>query len=178
MGASPASYRARALSAFDTKSVWNVERLYMWSAGARMFHDHPITGVGLQDLGTLYDRYRSPMSHEPHGHLHSVVIQVGASMGVVGLASLTWLLVGLFRTAGNRWRVPLPRGDLGSALRLAAMASLAAFVAAGLFEWNLGDEELVDFLCVVIGMGYAASRWGDAPARAPAPKEETPRGVA
>jgi O-antigen ligase len=155
----PASYRQRALSAFDSKSVWNVERLYLWDAGARMFRDHPVTGVGLQDLGTLYDRYRSPLSHEPHGHLHNIFVQVGASMGVVGLAALTWLLIGLFRTGGHRWRDPLPRHDLAAALRLAAVASLIAFVVAGLFEWNLGDEELVDFLCVLVGMGYAASRW-------------------
>jgi O-antigen ligase len=174
----PGAYRERALSAFDSKSVWNVERLHMWTAGARMFRDHPITGVGLQDLGALYDRYRPPTSHEPHGHLHNVIVQVGASMGVIGLAALTWLLCGLLRTAGNRWRAPLPRGDLGSALRLAAMASLVAFLVAGLFEWNLGDEELVDFLCVVVGMGYAASRWGIALVRADDREEEAPRGAA
>jgi len=156
----PASYRERALSAFDTKSVWNVERLHMWSAGARIFRDHPVTGVGLQDLGSLYDRYRSPLSHEPHGHLHNIVIHVGATMGIVGLAALTWLLIGLFRTAGHAWRKPLPRSDLGASLRLAAVAALAAFLVAGLFEWNLGDEELVDFLCVLVGVGFAASRWG------------------
>lgn len=156
----PTSYRQRALSAFDSRSIWNVERLYMWNAGARMFQDHPITGVGLQDLGELYDRYRSPLSHEPHGHLHSIVVQVGATMGIIGLVALAWLLIGLFRTAGHRWLEPLPRSDLAAALRLAAVAALVAFLIAGLFEWNLGDEELVDFLCVLVGMGYAASRWG------------------
>jgi O-antigen ligase len=171
----PGSYGERALSAFDPKSIWNVERIYMWTAGAQMFHDHPITGVGLQDLGALYDRYRPPTSHEPHGHLHNVIVQVGATMGVIGLAALTWLLIGLFQTAGNRWREPLGRRDLGSALRLAAVASLAAFVTAGLFEWNLGDEELVDFLCVVIGMGYAASRWRVAFGSR---EQEAPRGAA
>jgi hypothetical protein len=58
------------------------------------------------------------------------------------------------------------------------MASLVAFLVAGLFEWNLGDEELVDFLCVVVGMGYAASRWGIALVRADDREEEAPRGAA
>lgn len=158
----PSSYRARALSSFDTKSIWNVERLHMWDAGVRMWRDHPITGVGLQDLSELYRRYRSPQAHEDHGHLHNIVVQVGATMGLVGLAALVWLLVGLFRTAGHRWRAPLPR-SIASALRLAAVASLVAMVVAGMFEWNLGDEELVNFLCVVVGMGYAASRWAAEP---------------
>jgi O-antigen ligase len=164
----PAHFRERALSAFDTKSVWNVERLYMWDAGARMFRDHPVTGVGIQDLSEIYRRYRSPLATEEHGHLHNIVVQVGATMGLVGLAALTWLLIGLFRTAGDGWRRPLPRGDLGSALRLAAVAALAAFLVAGMFEWNLGDEELLDFLCVLVGMGFAASI-GSGPERTAAP---------
>lgn len=155
----PPHYRERALSSFDTKSVWNVERIYMWEAGVRMFLDHPATGVGLEDLSEIYRRYRSPRAMEDHGHLHNIAVQVGATMGVVGLAALAWLLIGLFRAAGHRWREALPAHSLGSALRLAALAALVAFLVAGLFEWNLGDEELVDFLCVLIGMGYAASRW-------------------
>jgi O-antigen ligase len=155
----PGGYRQRAFSAFDSKSIWNVERVHLWDAGMRMFRDHPVTGVGLQDLHPLLERYRSPDAHERHGHLHSVPVQVAATMGVVGLVALAFLLLGLYRTAGHRWREPLPRSDLGSALRLAAVAALTAFVVAGLFEWNLGDEELVDFLCVLTGMGYAASGW-------------------
>lgn len=177
----PAHFRERALSAFDTKSVWNVERLYMWDAGARMFRDHPVTGVGIQDLSEIYRRYRSPLATEEHGHLHNVVVQVGATMGVVGLAALTWLVIGLLRAAGHRWREPLPRGDLGSALRLAGVAALVAFLVAGMFEWNLGDEELLDFLCVVVGLGYAASLWPKAERaglRPAVPLEDAPSGGA
>lgn len=175
----PAHYRERALSAFEPHSVWNVERLYMWDAGARMFRDHPVTGVGLEDLSGLYRQYRSPRATEEHGHLHNIVVQVGATMGVVGLAALTWLLIGFFRTAGHRWRASLPRRDVASALRLAAVAALAGFLVAGLFEWNLGDEELLDFLCVLIGMGYAASLVGmTRPEGSPpaVPSEDAPSG--
>jgi len=154
----PGGYRERALSVFQPKSIWNVERLLLWDAGLRMFRDHPITGVGLQDLAPLLEHYRSPEAHERHGHLHNVVIQVAATMGVLGLAALVWLWIGLYRTAGHRWRAALPRGDLDSALRLAAVAALTGFLVAGLFEWNLGDEELLVFLCVLVGMGYAAGR--------------------
>jgi O-antigen ligase len=167
----PGGIRDRALSAFQPASVWNVERLLLWDAGLRMFRDHPVAGVGLQDLHPLLERYRSREAHERHGHLHNVVIQVAASMGIVGLAALAWLWVGLYRTAGHRWRAPLPRGDLDSALRLAAVAALSGFLVAGLFEWNLGDEELLVFLCVVVGMGYAAgSRAGTIEAWPAAPR--------
>jgi O-antigen ligase len=154
----PGSYRERAFSVLQPKSIWNVERLMLWDAGLHMFRDHPITGVGLQDLHPLLERYRSREAHERHGHLHNVVIQVAATMGIVGLAALAWLWIGLYRTAGHRWRAPLPRGDLDAALRLAAVAALSGFLVAGLFEWNLGDEELLAFLCFLVGMGYAAGR--------------------
>jgi len=154
----PGGYRERALSVFQPKSIWNVERLLLWDAGLLMFRDHPVTGVGLQDLHPLLERYRSPEAHEEHGHLHNVVIHVAATMGVLGLAALVWLWTGLYRTAGHGWRAPLPRDGVDSALRLAAVAALSAFLVAGLFEWNLGDEELLVFLCVLVGMGYAAGR--------------------
>jgi len=172
----PPHYRERALSAFEPHSVWNVERLYMWEAGARMLLDDPATGVGLQDLSQIYRRYRSPRATEEHGHLHNIIIQVGATMGIVGLAALTWLMFGLFRTAGRHWREPVPGDSLGSAIRLAAVAGTVAFLAAGLFEWNLGDEELLDFLCVLIGLGYAASFWPTT--RLASPRTAVPSGDA
>jgi O-antigen ligase len=155
----PGGYRERALSVLESRSVWNVERVHLWSSGATIFREHPVTGVGLQDLRSLLDRYRSPEAHEHHGHMHSIVVQVAVSMGIVGLAALVWLIAGLYRTAGRDWRAPIARADFGSALRLAAVAALTAFLVAGLVEWNLGDEELIDFLCVLVGLGFAASRW-------------------
>lgn len=154
----PAGYRVRALSSLDLRSSWNVERLLLWDAGRSMFLDHPVTGVGLQDLHPLLEKYRKPGAHEKHGHLHNVVIQVGATMGIVGLAALLWLWIGLARTALAR---PSPSTDFGAAVRNAAVGSLAGFLVAGLFEWNLGDEELVEFLAVLVGIAFAARDWRD-----------------
>jgi len=152
----PSGYRTRALSAFDVGNSWNVERLYLWDAGLSMFRDHPVTGVGLQDLHPLIERYGKPGAHEKQGHLHNIVVQVGATMGVVGLVALAGLLIGFARTAAAP---PRPPTEFGAAVRNAALGALAGFIAAGLFEWNLGDEELVDFLAVMIGAAFSARGW-------------------
>jgi O-antigen ligase len=152
----PPGYRSRALSAFDTKSVWNVERVKLWTAGAGIVRDHPVTGVGLQDLRSTIDRYRTEKANEVHGHLHNVWLQVAATMGIVGLAALVALWIGLFRTAAAP---PSPVTPFGRAVRDAALGALAGFLVAGLFEWNLGDEELVNFLATLVGAAFAARGW-------------------
>jgi O-antigen ligase len=159
----PAGYRARALSVFHPHSVWNQERLYLWEAGWKMFRERPVTGIGLQDLKPWVERYRSPEAHEPpHGHMHNVYLQILVTMGLVGFAAFAYLVVALVRTAARRLRVDLRSGEgdpLGMALRIAAVAAIAGFLVAGIFEWNFGDEELLDFLFTLVGLAFAASAW-------------------
>src|SRR4029077_11795829 len=97
----PGAYPARAFSIFDPQSPWNRERVHMWEAGLRMLRDHPWTGVGLQDLHSLYERYKSPGAVEPAGHLHSVYVHVAATMGIGGLLALAFLAWGLLRAASR-----------------------------------------------------------------------------
>jgi O-antigen ligase len=161
----PRAYRERMLSSFDPAyttdvggtHVTNLERTYMWKAGLAMFRDHPLTGVGLEDLHPIYDRYKPPAAREPAGHLHSVYIQIAATMGVVGLAAFAWLYVSLFRTA--RGGVSLRSRGLGAGVRLGVIGALAGFLVAGLFEWNFGDEELLDLLYTLVGIAWAAGAW-------------------
>ncbi len=173
----PGAYRERALSILDLQSPWNRERVHMWGAGLRMLRDHPWTGVGLQDLHSLYETYKPPGAVEPAGHLHSVYVQVGASMGTIGLAALVFLVVGLMRTASRaflerRGRASSGAGtpafarsapsDLAAATSLGVSAALAGFLVSGFMEWNLGDEELLDLLCVLVGIAFGAALWARA----------------
>ncbi len=181
----PGAYRSRLDSMFDIHHPNNVERTYMWGAGIRMFRDHPWTGVGLEDLKPVYDRYRPPEARERAGHLHSVPIQIAATMGIVGLVAFAFLYLGLFRcaTSGLRGtlaaaRDPRPATASGpdrapgatpapattdarwaAGLRLGVLGALAGFLVAGLFEWNFGDEELLYPLYLLAGMAWAARRW-------------------
>ena len=166
----PGAWGARLHSVVEPSNLWNRERVFMWQAGVRMFRDHPLTGVGLQDLHALYDQYRSPDSVERAGHLHNAYVQIAASMGLVGLAAFTWLYASLLRTAwgalgsvrGLAARVRA--GGLGAGVRLGVTAALAGFLVAGLFEWNFGDEELLYNLYTLVGLAFASRLWQESAA--------------
>jgi len=155
----PGAYRDRLHSAFDPHHPMNLERTYMWDAGLRMFRDHPVTGVGLMDLHPVYDRYKLPQARERAGHLHSVPVMVLATMGIVGLVAFVTLVAALLRCAADGLRPMLRPPSLEGGLRLGALAAMLAFLTAGLFEWNFGDEELLYALYVLAGLAWAARRW-------------------
>jgi len=165
----PGAWGARLHSVADPANMWNRERVFMWEAGVQMFRDHPLTGVGLQDLHSLYDSYRSPESVERAGHLHNAYIQIAASMGLVGLAAFAWLYGSLVRTAWGGLRVGAGRGthakrgsegsELAAGVRLGVTAALVGFLVAGLFEWNFGDEELLYHLYTLVGIAWASRGW-------------------
>jgi len=155
----PAHYRDRLWSSFDPSHPNNIERRHMWEAGGRMFRDHPITGVGLMDLHAIYQRYQDPAAREPAGHLHSDFVQIAATMGIVGLLAFAFLYGGLFRAAASGIRAQAQRGGIAAGLRLGVSAALIGFLMAGFFEWNFGDEELLDLLYTLVGLAWAAAAW-------------------
>lgn len=160
----PGAWGARLHSVADPKNLWNRERVFMWEAGVQMFRDHPLTGVGLQDLHALYDQYRSPESVERAGHLHNAYVQIAASMGALGLAAFTWLYASLLRTAWSTlgsWRGLARRArstGLAAGVPLGVAAALVGFLVAGCFEWNFGDEELLYHLYLLVGLAWAAGQ--------------------
>jgi len=157
--AAPASYRSRALSVVDPHDPTSRERTYMWRGGLAMFRDHPLTGVGLADMKPVYDRYKPPQARERAGHLHSVPVQIGASMGLVGLVAFVLLYGSLFVCCAGGLRPRVASGGLAAGLRAGVTAALAGFLVAGLFEWNFGDEELLYPLFTLVGMAWAARAW-------------------
>jgi O-antigen ligase len=155
----PGEFRARLHSSFEPRHATNVERTLMWKAGWRMFRERPWTGVGLQDLRAIYPRYREPQAREVPGHLHSDFVQIAATMGLVGLAAFVLLYGSLFVAAGADLPRALPERGLAAGIQLGVVAGLVGFLVAGCFEWNFGDEELLDLLYVLVGLAFATRRW-------------------
>jgi O-antigen ligase len=91
-------------------------------------------------------------------HLHNVPVQIAAERGLPALAVWIWFVASVTRSLWarvRRSRVP--------AIAAAALASVAAMLAAGLFEYNFGDSEFLMLFLVMITAPFAADRDGGLP---------------
>jgi O-antigen ligase len=71
-------------------------RFIWWTAGSRMFLEHPIAGVGLGRFPRLLPHYQS--ERQVYENAHNLYLQVAAVMGVVGLLAFLFFLASLAAT--------------------------------------------------------------------------------
>ena len=126
-----------------------------WRNAARLFLADPWTGWGLHDLRTEFEAVKEP-GDPSEGHMRSVPWQIAVSMGVPGLAVFVWLVAAWFRLL-NRARASAPSAFTRAVVE-GTEASLVAFLAAGLLEWNFGDSEILALLMFLLGASHLAGR--------------------
>ncbi|MFQ5463295.1 MAG: O-antigen ligase family protein [Phycisphaerae bacterium] len=87
-------------------------RWQYWAASASMFADHPIMGVGRENFGNAYLRYKSIESPEEVSNPHNLLCQFSTEMGTVGLIAL---LAACFLVSRLALVEPAPEPDLRAA---------------------------------------------------------------
>jgi O-antigen ligase len=138
----PPSVRNRALSTFDPADETVRDRLAMWKAGELMIRDHPWTGVGPGRVGPLYHEYRQPGHVMPQiGHLHDNLVHLAAETGIPSAVFYLGFVGAFFAGAVRRLRQPGP--DPLRPVVEGAVAAMAGLFAAGFFEYNFGDVEVL-----------------------------------
>jgi len=148
--------RVRSFAQLQEMSIGG--RFSMWLSATETAKDRPFFGVGLMDLGKVYDKYKRPDSGFSSGHMHSDFFHVLASTGIVGLAAFLWLLRSICSLLlRNLLSMKRKQGFL-FAVCLGTLAGFCGFVAAGMFEWNFGDAEVVSMLYCLIGLTCACAR--------------------
>jgi O-antigen ligase len=151
----PASIAER-LTVEDASSV---DRYYMWQAGLDMVLDRPVFGQGPGMVQVEYPRYRWPGAKNPgQPHLHDNPLEIAAERGLPGLAFFLWWAVILFARALREAKLARagPPGAGWSAV--GALAALAAVFVAGLFEYNLGDSEVLMLALLLTAVPFALER--------------------
>jgi len=157
----PAPIADRLYSTFRLNDPTNMDRLAMIRSGLRIIKDDPLTGVGPDMVIQVYPHYRDPSAvKQSQPHLHDVPLQIAAERGLPALAAWLWFIVVLLRDFWRKSRTSPLRS-----LPTAALASVVAMLAAGMFEYNFGDSEFLMLFLLLVTLPYAADR---APATAPA----------
>jgi putative inorganic carbon (hco3(-)) transporter len=161
----PPQITERVYSSFRTKELRhdsagteasvlsNRDRLAMIRSGLRIIKDDPLTGVGPDMVIKVYAYYRDPKAvQQLNSHLHNVPLQIAAERGLPALALWLWFIVMMLRDFVKNRNSAMP------ALNNAALASTAAMLAAGLFEYNFGDSEFLMLFLLIVTLPYAADR--------------------
>jgi O-antigen ligase len=155
----PGQIARRYESIFNMNDPTVRDRVTMLHIGERMIRAHPLAGVGPNMVQPLYIEYRgSDPIAGPDGvvhvnpHLHNNFLQIAAERGLPALALWLWFVVALVRdlwkrfTAGQR------------AVAATALATVTALLAAGLFEYNFGDSEVLMLFLTIVTLPAAAGR--------------------
>ena len=125
------------------------DRYYMWQAGLDMIMDKPIFGQGTGMILSVYPKYRWQGAPNPNApHLHNNFIQIAAERGLPCLVFLCWILYLLGREA---WRVRAVSryGPL-------VLGVLAATLSSGMFEYTLGDSEILMLVLLLSALPFSA----------------------
>lgn len=132
----------------------NRDRIAMLKSGLHIIRDHPWTGVGPDMVRVVYPHYREADAvNQMNPHLHNVPVQIAAERGLPALVLwvifMVMLLRDFFKTRNTSASASVTTG---------ALAAVVALIAAGMFEYNFGDSEVLMLFLVVVTLPYAADR--------------------
>ena len=131
----------------------------MWKIGRDVVRDHPVFGLGPEQIHPNYERYRQAYPEAVNAtnpHLHNVPIQIAAERGIPALLAWLWFVAVAVRDLWRRLRRRVAPDLAG-----AGLAALIAMLAAGLFEYNFGDSEFLMLLMGLITLPFAATATDD-----------------
>ncbi|HEV8293209.1 MAG TPA: O-antigen ligase family protein, partial [Tepidisphaeraceae bacterium] len=155
--AAPRHLQMRAESIFEIRDESTAARLNMWSTGANMIRAHPWLGVGPNQITALAYQYGGNPKYAPQffTHLHNNFLQLAAERGLPGLAAWLWLLGQFFWDTGKFVRSRSRRDQPWAyGFGWGVMAAMIALVIAGMFEFNLGDSEVLMLVLLLLGSVY------------------------
>jgi O-antigen ligase len=116
-----------------------------------MFADHPLTGVGPGEYEVLYQNYSRRIGNDPRPvrASHSLVLEVAAEQGLVGLAGLLGVALVLIAAARRR-------GAQRTLLGRALLTALAIYFVGSLFLH--GSQLRLPYILVGLLLALDASR--------------------
>jgi len=146
-------------------------RFYTVTAALGMIRDHPVVGVGVENFGLLYPRYRNAASERLTPDVlptmvHNGYVQTAATTGVPGLVLYLAFAGSILATLWNAWRRNVDRRARW--LAVACIASACAYLVQDLSGWL--EISLSVFVWFVLGLGTALAAQTARPVTASPPR--------
>ncbi|MBU91199.1 MAG: hypothetical protein CL475_02125 [Acidobacteria bacterium] len=154
--AGPDSLLERAASTFSMENPNDRDRLAMAATGLKIIKAHPLLGIGPGLMERVYPAWVVDWGfREQNPHLHNNLLQIAAERGLLGLSAWLWMMAAFGILS---WRILRSVGATGPGgpEASAALASLAGFLAMGMFEYNFSDSEVLMALLYVVSLPLAA----------------------
>ncbi len=135
-------------------------RMMMWQDAARLIPQHPWFGVGMESVRQYWRQWdiRAYRVFGVQWHFHSDYIQLAVERGLPCLAAWLWLAAAYLIFL---WKL-LPRARLrgwfAHGLVLGVLGGFLAFLAAGVVQYNLGEEQIDTAVWFLMGLTLALDR--------------------
>jgi O-Antigen ligase len=164
---SPPAAPALALQAQPTRPE-------LWRAGLALWREHPLFGVGPDNFRRLYSRQLGPRALDERVHANSLYVEVLASLGLSGVASLLAVLAAVAVSGARALRASEPGTRLAAA---GALWGLAAFWVHGVFDYGLEATPIYGGFWLLAGVLAAGSMAASRAAETRAATASSPAGV-
>ncbi len=162
--AAPHNVRERILSVThpQTNIDSNEHREVTFRTGVAMVEAHPWFGLGPEEIARNFESYvpldiPRPLPPGYYGHLHNIYLQYAAERGIPGLLCVLWFIGLAVFDFGRALPGLRKRGRSQERFILqGAIAVTIGILVGGVFEYNLGDSEVLMMFVSVLALGYAA----------------------
>lgn len=175
LAVSPSGVRQRAVSIVRPKKNTdsNDFRFVCWRTGMVMIRQHPILGLGPEEVRAHFMDYvpadiPRPLPVGAYIHLHNFYLHYAAERGIPSLLFLLWMFAWMLWDYWRALRRLLPGPSTRRFLLHGAIAVALAVLVEGGFELNIGDSEVLAMFLAVAACGYRAAEEPTAIVRAAA----------
>jgi len=139
----------------------NQFRVVTWTTGLRMIEAHPLLGLGPEEPRIQFDQWvpaeiPRPLPVGSYIHLHNLYLQYAAERGIPTMLVMLWMLGKMVYDYWRGLRVLQPGEGNRKFLLHGGIAVILATLAEGVFEYNLGDSEVLTMFLVVVSCSYLA----------------------
>jgi putative inorganic carbon (HCO3(-)) transporter len=159
----PATLQDRAMSIVRPRGDLdsNAHRQAMFRTGIAIVQAHPLLGIGPEMVKRKFPEYapadipRPFPTHWWYDHLHNIYLHFAAERGIPAVAALLWMIGGslvVFLRGARRAVDPERRAVLHG-----IAAVIIGVLTAGIFEYNLGDSEVLQLFLGLLVVGYFAN---------------------